>query len=114
MQKVFTKDLEELKNKHVETNYTLERVHSRVTGPEAWVTGLGDRTMELTATEQNTEKRMNRSKDCLRDHWDNIKHTNIGIIGSQQEKREKGPEGGSEEITAENFPNTGKEIINQV
>ena len=29
-------------------------------------------------------------------------------------RREKGPEKISEEITAENFPNMGKEIINQV
>ena len=30
------------------------------------------------------------------------------------EEREKGPEKVFVEITAENFPNTGKEIINQV
>ena len=54
-------------------------------------------------------------KIVLRDLWDNIKHTNIHIIGvSGGEEREKGPEKIYEEIIAENFPNMGKEIVNQV
>ena len=35
-------------------------------------------------------------------------------IFALQKKREKGPEKISEEVIAENFPNTGKEIVNQV
>ena len=54
-------------------------------------------------------------KIVLRDLWDNIKHTNIHIIGvSEGEEREKGPEKVFEEIIAENFPNMGKEIVNQI
>ena len=54
-------------------------------------------------------------KIVLRDLWDNIKHTNIHIIGvSEGEEREKGPEKVFEEIIAENFPNMGKEIVNKV
>ena len=50
-----------------------------------------------------------------RDLSENIKCTNSSIIGvTEGEERGKGPEQISEEITAENFPNTGKEIINQV
>ena len=61
--------------------------------------------MEITATEQNIEKRMKRNEDSLRDLWDNIKHTNSHIIGaSVGEEREKGPEKIFEEIIAENFP----------
>jgi len=37
--------------------------------------------VEITATEQNIGKRMKRNKDSLRDFWDNIKCTNICIIG---------------------------------
>ena len=49
--------------------------------------------VEITATEQNTEKRMKRNEDILRDLWDNTKHTNILIIGAPEgEEREKGPE----------------------
>ena len=66
--------------------------------------------VEITATEQNKEERMKRNEDSLRDLWDNIKHTNIGIIGVPEgEEREKGPEKISEEVIAENFPNMGKE-----
>ena len=57
---------------------------------------------------------MKRNEDSLRDLWDNIKHTNIWIIGVPEEEREKGPEKIFEEIIAENFPNVGKEINSQV
>ena len=47
----------------------------------------------ITAAEQNIEKRIKRNEDSLRDLWDNIKHTNIHIIGVPEgEEREKGPE----------------------
>ena len=36
--------------------------------------------MEITATEKNKGKRMKRTKEHLRDLWDNIKHTNIHVI----------------------------------
>ncbi|MCH3754018.1 hypothetical protein LZB89_09070, partial [Campylobacter coli] len=56
-----------------------------------------------------------KKKGSLRDFWDNIKCTNIHIIGVPEgEEREKGPEKIFEEIIAENFPNMGKEIVNQV
>ena len=115
MQEMFTKDLEELKNKQTEMNNTLEGINSRITEAEEWINDLEDRMVEITATEQNIEKRMKRNEDSLRDLWDNIKHTNIHIIGVPEgEEREKGPEKIFEEIIAENFPNMGKEIVNQV
>ena len=71
--------------------------------------------VEITATEQNTEKRMKRNEYSLRDIQDNIKCTNIFIIGAPEgEEREKEPEKIFEEIIAEKFLNTGKEIVNQV
>ena len=58
---------------------------------------------------------MKRNEDSLRDIWDNIKCTKIHIIGVPEgEEREKGPEKIFEEIIAENFPNMGKETVNQV
>ena len=36
--------------------------------------------MEITVTAENTEKRMKRNEDSLRNLWD-IKRTNIHIIG---------------------------------
>ena len=71
--------------------------------------------VEVTAIKQNIEKRMKRNEDSLRDLWDNTKPTNIRIIGVPEgEEREKGPEKIFEEIIAENFPNMGKKIVNQV
>ena len=57
---------------------------------------------------------MNRNEESLRELWD-IKCTNIHIIGVQGGgERDKGPEKIFEEIIAENFPNMGKETVNQV
>jgi len=33
---------------------------------------------------------MKRTEDGLRDLWDNIKHTNIRIIGYQKKRKRKG------------------------
>ena len=58
---------------------------------------------------------MKRIEDSLRDFWDNIKCTNIGIIGvPEEEEKKKGTEKILEEIIVENFPNMGKEIVSQV
>ena len=46
--------------------------------------------VEFTAVEENTEKRMRRNEDRLRDLWDNIKCNNIHIIRVPEgEEREK-------------------------
>ena len=37
--------------------------------------------VEITATEQNTEKRMKKKKRQPRYLWGNIKYTNIHIVG---------------------------------
>ena len=71
--------------------------------------------MEITTAEQNKEKRMKRNEDSLRDLWDNIKCTNIRIIVvPEEEQKKKGTEKMFEEILVGNFPNMGKEIVNQV
>ena len=51
MQEMFTKDLEELKNKQTEMNNTLERINSRITEAEEHINDLEDRKVEITATE---------------------------------------------------------------
>ena len=58
---------------------------------------------------------MKRTEDSLRDLWDNIKNTNIRIIGvPEEEEKKKGYEKIFEEIIVENFTNMEKEIVNQV
>ena len=71
--------------------------------------------VEMTSEEQNKVKRMKRTEDSLRDLWDNIKCTNIQIIGvPEEEEKKKGYKKMLEEIIVENFPNMEKEIVNQV
>ena len=63
----------------------------------------------ITAIKQNIERRMKRTV------WNNIKHTNISIIGvPEEEGKKKGYEKTFEEIIVENFPIIEKEIVNQV
>ena len=62
MQEMFTKDLEELKNKQTEINNTLEGIDSRITEAEEWTRDLEDRMVKITATEHNIEKRMEKKK----------------------------------------------------
>ena len=58
---------------------------------------------------------MKTTGDSLRDLLDNIKCTNIQIIGvPEAEDKKKGYEKIFEEIIVENFPNVEKEIVSQV
>ena len=61
MQEMFTKDLEEPKNKQTEMNNTLERISSRITEAEQ-INDLEYRMVEITAAEWNIEKRMKKKK----------------------------------------------------
>ena len=100
-----------MNNTITEIKNNLKGINSRITEAEEWISELENRMVEITASEQNIEK----NEDSLRDLWDNIKHTNIHIIGIPEGKEgEKGPKKLFEEIIAENFPSMGKEIVSQV
>ena len=84
MQESINKDVEELKNKHIETNNTttdikntLEGINSRISEAEEQISELEDKMVEITSEEQNKVKRVKRTEDSLRDLWDNIKYTKI-------------------------------------
>ena len=124
MQESIGKDLKELKNKHTETNNTmteientLEGINSRISEAEERISELEDERVEITSEEQDKVRRMKRTEGSLRDLWDNVKCTNIQIIGVlEEEEKKKGYEKIFEEIVLqdENFPNMEKEIVNQV
>ena len=99
MQETINKDLEELKNKYTETNNTITEIkntlvgiNSRISEAEERISELEDKMVEITFEEQNKVKRMKRTEDSLRDLWDNIKCTNIRIIGVSEEEKKKGYE----------------------
>ena len=103
-----------MNNTITEMKNTLEGINNSITEAEEWRSGLEDRMVEFTAMEQNKGKRMKRNEDSLRDLRDKMKRTNFRIIGVPEEvEKKKGTEKIFEEIIVENFPNMGKEIVNQ-
>ena len=73
-------------------NNTLEEINSRITEAEEQINNLEDRMVEITAVQQNIEKKEWKNKDSLRDLWDNIKYINIHMIGVLEgEERDKWP-----------------------
>ena len=96
LQETFNKDIEEpkrnqakMKNTINEIKNTLDGINSRITEAEERISDLEDNMVEITTAEQDKEKRMKRTEDSLRDLWDNIKNTNIRIIGGPRRRREK-------------------------
>ena len=76
-------------NNTIETKNKLEGINSRINEAEEQISELKDRVVEMTAVEQNKEKRMKRNEDSLRDLWNNIKCTNIHITGVPEDNRER-------------------------
>ena len=80
-----------MKNTINEIKNTLDGINSRITEAEERISDLEDKMVEITTAEQYKEKRMKRTEDRLRDLWDNIKRTNIRIIGvPEEEEKRKG------------------------
>ena len=45
--------------------------------------------MEITDAEQKREKRLKTNEESLRELWDNVKCTNIRLIGGARRRRER-------------------------
>ena len=61
--------------------------------------------------EQNEETRIQKHEERLRNLWDNLKCSNIQIIGMPEgEEQQQEMENLFEQIMKENFPNLAKEI----
>ena len=71
--------------------------------------------MEIMDAEQKREKRLKTNEENLRELLDNVKCSNICIIGVPEgEEKEKETEKIFQEIIAEKFPNMGKESFTQI
>ena len=104
MQESTNKDLEELKNKHTETNNTitgikstLEGINSPISEAEEWMSELEDKMLELTSEELNEEKEWKELRIGW-DLWNNIRHNNIWIIEVPEGEKKKEYEKIFEEI----------------
>ena len=78
-----------MNNTKTKVRNTLEGNNSRINEAEELISELEERVVEITAAEQNKEKRMKRKEDSLRNLWDNIKCTNIHIIGVAEAEERK-------------------------
>ena len=69
----------------------LEGINSRINEAEKQISELEDRMVKSHCC--GTEKRMKRCEDSVRNFWDNIKCTNIHIVGVPEgEESKKEPE----------------------
>ena len=96
MQERFNKEREERKKSQYimnntinEIRNTLEATNSRIMEAEDRICEIEDRMVEINESERKKEKRIKRNKDILRDLQDNMKHSNIQIIGVPEEDRKK-------------------------
>ena len=83
-------------NTITESKNTLEGINSRISEAEERISELEHKMMETTSEEQNKVKRMKITEDSLR-----------------EKEKKKGHEKIFEEIVVENFPDMGKEIVNE-
>ena len=80
---------EEMQNTITEIKNSLEAANSRIQEAEERISKVEDRLVEITDVEQKREKRLKTNEESLRELWDNVKWTNIHIIGVPEEKRER-------------------------
>ena len=79
-----------MQNTITEIKNALEAANSRIQEAEEQISEVEDRLAEITDAEQKREKRLKTNEESLRKLWDNVKHTNICIIGVPEgEEREK-------------------------
>ena len=84
----------------------LKTLKSRINNAEERISDLEDRIIEITQSGQKVENQMKKHERNKRDLCDNIKQSNLCIVGIPEgEEKEKGIENIFEKIIAENFPN---------
>ena len=96
MQERFNKDLEEIKKSQYimnnainEIRNILEATNSRVMEAKDRISEIEDTMVEINESEWKKEKRIKRNEDNLRDLQDDMKNSNIRIIGVPEEEDKK-------------------------
>ena len=97
-------------------NRILEGINSRIIDAKEQISDLEDTMVEITAIEQNIEKRMKKKKMKTTQETSGIRLNvpTFALQGSQKKRKKKRPQKIFEEIIAESFFNMRKEIVNQV
>ena len=82
-----------MQNTITEIKNSLEATNSRIQEAEEQISEVEDRLVEITDAEQRRERRLKTNEESLREFWDNVKCTNIHIIGvpegEEREMRQK-------------------------
>ena len=93
-----------------EIKKNIQRTNSKGKATGIQINNLEEKEEINIQPEQNEETRIQKNEERLRNFQDNLKHSNIRIIGVPEgEKEEQKIENLFEQIIEENFPNLAKE-----
>lgn len=70
-----------MQNAITEIKNSVEAANSTTQEAEERISEVEDRLVEISDVEQKREKRLKTNEESLRELWDNVKRTNIHIIG---------------------------------
>ena len=102
-----------MQNTITEIKKSREAANSRIQEAEEQISKVEDRLVEITDVKKR--KKLKTNEESLRELWDNVKHTNICVIGVPEgEEIEKGTEKIFQEIIAKNLAIMGKEPLTQI
>ena len=78
-----------MNNTITEMKNTLEGISNRITEAEERISGLEDKMVEITAEEQNKERRMKKSKTISETSRTTLNTPTCKLQGSQKKKRKR-------------------------
>ncbi|KAK1343316.1 hypothetical protein QTO34_016095 [Cnephaeus nilssonii] len=109
------KNQEEMKSDIATIKNTMESFNSRLQEAEDRISELEDQVQKQAQAEQQLEKKIKKQEESLRELRDNMKGSNMRIIGLPEgQEEQQGLENLFEEIMTENFPDMGKIKVTQV
>ncbi|KAK1339928.1 hypothetical protein QTO34_018492 [Cnephaeus nilssonii] len=108
------KNQEEMKSDIATIKNTMESFNSRLQEAEDRISELEDQVQKQAQYEQQLEKKIKKQEESLRELRDNMKRSNMRIIGLPEgQEEQQGLENLFEEIMTENFPDMGKIKVTQ-